>query len=110
MVEIASAYEEVKLRVSGAIYNRHIQMPPEKLSDVKQLTDRLLTIVQNFSDRHGFQRNVIVGSLELAKMEFFRRLVVPMNEASLIENGDITLPERVSPKVAFLREGGGDDL
>lgn len=40
--------------------------------------------------------NGVIGALEGAKLEFYRRVAVPYEEKKLKENGDVYLPELLS--------------
>lgn len=48
--------------------------------------------INKFIDTHGlsYQKiNDIIGALEGAKMEFYRRVVVPYEDRKIKENGDV---------------------
>lgn len=53
----------------------------------------LLSILINaYVEKHGVNYaalNEVVGALEAAKLEFYRRIVVPYEDAKIEENGDM---------------------
>lgn len=53
----------------------------------------LLTLVcKEYMDRHGLEYstiNDIIGALEGAKLEFYRRIAAPYEDGKIKENGDI---------------------
>lgn len=49
-------------------------------------------LIREYYENHGKcygVYNEIVGALECAKMEFYRRIVVPYEEIKIKENGDV---------------------
>ena len=52
----------------------------------------LIEIYLNGQEKLGYaQYNTVIGVLECAKQEFYRRAVSPYEDAKLVENGDISL-------------------
>ena len=53
---------------------------------------KLIEIYLNDKSRVGYEQyNAVVGVLECAKQEFYRRAVSTYEDAKLVENGDISL-------------------
>jgi hypothetical protein len=66
--------------------------PGYQPSDAGELNYILTTIIKNyFRDRGGRyqQINDVLGALEGAKMEFYRRIVAPYEDTKIAENGDV---------------------
>lgn len=61
-------------------------------SDAGELNYLLTTIIQQYFHKNGGryqQINDIVGALEGAKLEFYRRLAAPYEDIKIKENGDV---------------------
>ena len=57
-----------------------------------ELNYQLTTLIRNYWEAHGpaYQTiNDIVGALEGAKLEFYRRVAVPYEEEKIKQNGDV---------------------
>lgn len=57
-----------------------------------ELNYRLSVVIKQYLGTHGRKystMNDIMGALEGAKLEFYRKTVVPYEEEKIIENGDI---------------------
>jgi hypothetical protein len=61
---------------------------PEVAGELNYMISRLL---KNYWDsHHNYQGiNDIVGALEGARMEFYRRIAVPYENQKIFENGDV---------------------
>ena len=60
--------------------------------DLNYRIHELIEIYLNGQEKVGYaQYNAVVGVLESAKQESYRRAVSPYEEAKLVENGDISL-------------------
>lgn len=50
-------------------------------------------VVDYYDSMGGYQRiNDVLGALEGAKLEFYRRVAVPYEDQKMKENGDVYLP------------------
>lgn len=59
---------------------------------VGQLNYQITMLVHRYVRRHGLVYNRIsdvIGALEAAKLEFYRRVVVPYEDKKIKENGDV---------------------
>lgn len=59
-----------------------------------ELNFKITTIILDYLDKSGHNYSVmneIVGALENAKTEFYRRVVAPYEDGKIIENGDVYL-------------------
>jgi len=57
-----------------------------------ELNYLVTTLAQRYLARHGTSYatiNAIVGALECAKQEFYRRVAAPYEEKKIAENGDV---------------------
>lgn len=57
-----------------------------------ELNYQLTTIIYEYYMKHGGryqQINDILGALEGAKLEFYRRVAAPYEDKKIIENGDV---------------------
>lgn len=56
-----------------------------------ELNYQLTTLVRNYFERHKNYQGIndILGALEGAKLEFYRRVVVPYEDKKIVENGDV---------------------
>lgn len=60
--------------------------------DLNYRIHELIEIFLNGQEKVGYaQYNAVVGVLECAKQEFYRRAVSTYEDAKLVENGDISL-------------------
>jgi len=61
-----------------------------------ELNYLLTTIIDDYFMEHGgryAQVNDIIGALEGAKLEFYRRIVAPYEDVKLKENGEVYLSQ-----------------
>lgn len=62
---------------------------PENPGELNYMLSRLCQIYWQYNG-HSYQNiNDIIGALEGAKMEFYRRVVVPYEDQKIKENGDV---------------------
>lgn len=57
-----------------------------------ELNFMITTLCTNYRDSKGLSYqtvNDIIGALEGAKLEFYRRVVAPYEDTKIIENGDV---------------------
>ena len=57
-----------------------------------QLNFQLTCLVDDYVDRHGesyFSINEVIGALECAKQEFYRRVAAPYEDKKCQQNGDV---------------------
>lgn len=57
-----------------------------------ELNYAITQLIKNYLGRLGLQYHTIndcLGALEGAKIEFYRRVVVPYEEDKIVENGDV---------------------
>jgi hypothetical protein len=57
-----------------------------------ELNYRLTRVIMRYKDEKGLSYrtiNDIIGALEGAKLEFYRRVAVPYENAKMAENGDV---------------------
>lgn len=62
------------------------------LNDVGELNYTLTTILMRYFHQHGGryqQINDVLGALEGAKLEFYRRVAAPYEAKKIAENGDV---------------------
>lgn len=60
--------------------------------DLNYRIHELIEIFLNGREKVGYaQYNAVVGVLECAKQEFYRRAVTSYEDAKIVENGDISL-------------------
>ena len=60
--------------------------------DSGELNYLFTVIIKNYIDFHGLKYehiNDVIGALEGAKLEFYRRIVVPYENNKIIDNGDV---------------------
>ena len=60
--------------------------------DAGELNYMFTRLAQKYLNKHGERYqyiNDIVGALECAKLEFYRRLVAPYEDTKITENGDV---------------------
>lgn len=57
--------------------------------ELNYLLTKLIRNYFNFNGRRYQQINDIVGALEGAKMEFYRRVAAPYEDKKILENGDV---------------------
>lgn len=58
-------------------------------------------LCHSFIDRHGLSYtnvNMLVGMLECAKLELYRRVAAPYETEKVVENGDVLPRELIGPK------------
>jgi hypothetical protein len=63
-------------------------------SDVGELNYQITCLARTFLRTHGTSYaniNAVMGALECAKQEFYRRVAVPYEENKIKENGDVYL-------------------
>lgn len=65
------------------------KLAPENPGELNYVLTRIVN--QYFADNGGRyqQINDVIGALEGAKMEFYRRIVVPYEDTKIAENGDV---------------------
>lgn len=64
----------------------------EPAQNAGELNFQITGLIQQFLDFHGQSYgtfNTVVGALECAKLELYRRLVVPYENAKIQDNGDV---------------------
>lgn len=64
----------------------------DQASNAGELNYMFTTLILEFMEKHGtsYQRiNDVVGALEGAKLEFYRRVAAPYEEEKIKENGDV---------------------
>jgi hypothetical protein len=64
----------------------------EDIRSPGELNFALSTLINNYFDRRGgrYQTiNDIIGALESAKLEFYRRVAAPYEDTKIQENGDV---------------------
>lgn len=77
----------IKDYMREGIRDRHT--PPKGPGDLNYLFTDI--ILRYFEEHHNYQGiNDIIGALEGAKLEFYRRHVVPYEDTKIVENGDVT--------------------
>ena len=60
--------------------------------DSGELNYLFTVIIKNYIDFHGLKYehiNDVIGALEGAKLEFYRRIVVPYENTKITDNGDV---------------------
>ena len=60
--------------------------------DSGELNYLFTVLIKNYIDFHGLKYehfNDVIGALEGAKLEFYRRIVVPYENNKIIDNGDV---------------------
>lgn len=60
--------------------------------DSGELNYIITMLIKNYIDFHGHKykhMNDVIGALEGAKLEFYRRIVVPYENNKIIDNGDV---------------------
>jgi hypothetical protein len=70
----------------SALIGKLQRMKPEE-GDLNYVIQKLLLLTKPPKNYKDF--NALVGILECAKLEFYRRMVVPYEESKFEENGDI---------------------
>lgn len=53
------------------------------------LSEICLQYIADRGDLRYYTINEVIGALECCKLEFYRRLVVPYEDASILKNGDL---------------------
>lgn len=65
---------------------------PEMIENAGELNYSFTMVILNYTDNKKLSYatiNDIMGALEGAKLEFYRRVVVPYEEKKMKENGDV---------------------
>ena len=71
---------------------RRLPIEPTHTKDVGELNYDFTTLIVYYLKQHGLSYqsvNDILGAFEGAKLEFYRRVVVPYEDKKIIENGDV---------------------
>ena len=66
--------------------------------DAGELNFLVSTLCSNYLRKHGVRYeniNAVVGVLECAKLELYRRLAAPYEDSKVLENGDMPLYARM---------------
>lgn len=61
-------------------------------NNVGELNYMITDLISHYFEAHGSryqQINDVIGALEGAKLEFYRRVAVPYEESKIEENGDV---------------------
>jgi hypothetical protein len=66
-----------------------ITLSPTKPGELNYLISMLAKVYWEHSERNYTALNDIIGALESAKLEFYRRVVVPYEEGKIEMNGDV---------------------
>lgn len=77
--------------------------------DAGELNYLVTTIVQRYYKEHGGryqQINDVVGALEGAKLEFYRRIASPYEDEKIAENGDVMIVPKYAVSADELKVGG----
>lgn len=64
-----------------------------KLKTPGELNYTITRLIQGYAEANGGryqQYNDVLGALEGAKLEFYRRKVAPYEDQKILENGDVT--------------------
>lgn len=62
----------------------------ETPGDLNYIITRICKIYERHHDSPAYTvKNAIIGVLECAKLEFYRRLVVPYEDTKINQNGDV---------------------
>jgi hypothetical protein len=57
---------------------------------VYAITEECIEYFNTFAGEHQFAtHNAIIGALECAKMEWYRRMAVPYEDKKIVEEGDV---------------------
>lgn len=99
---VLGALEEAKADVYRRValpYEEH--KTPQRLRGGAELNDRLDKLLRRYPLQHGVSHatlDAMLGALEGAKAEFYRRVAVPYEERKAAENGDVyrVLAEQVA--------------
>jgi len=66
-----------------------------RIDSAGELNYLITTLALTYLEQHGEAYkalNEVVGAMECAKLEFYRRRVVPLEESKRVENGDVFAP------------------
>ena len=78
--------------------DEHVDNLAEFITTEGELNYAITTIVHNYMKRNGGIRysniNEVIGTLECAKLELYRRLAGPYEDIKIDENGDVSLNEK----------------
>ena len=64
----------------------------EELESIGELNYFITTMCKSWLEQHGTSYtsiNDVIGALECAKLEFYRRIAVPYEDIKIKENGDV---------------------
>lgn len=85
--------EDIQDRVDAPLDEYHsLIVSVEGIENAGELNFVLTTIIRDYFERNGGryqQINDIVGALEGAKLEFYRRVAAPYEDTKIVENGDV---------------------
>lgn len=78
--------------------------PPTNAGELNYV---LTMIVKDYFNTHQNYQGIndIVGALEGAKLEFYRRVVAGYEDIKIEQNGDVYLPEKLSPANQEIYDG-----
>jgi hypothetical protein len=82
----------IKQTRRDALWNASVDDRNDKIMTAGELNYFITYLLDEYIQNHGltYQHiNDIIGALEGAKSEFYRRVVVPYEEKKLKENGDV---------------------
>lgn len=85
-------YIEQARRQELVIFNDPFGEPPDNALTVGELNFQLTDVILNYMDTKGISYqtiNDILGALEGAKLEFYRRVAAPYEEKKKEQNGDV---------------------
>jgi hypothetical protein len=69
-----------------------ILLDPESISNAGELNYYISTLVNHFINEKGKSYavvNEVIGALECAKLELYRRIIAPYEDIKIQENGDV---------------------
>lgn len=87
--------QERRQQLEPQIIDGKIHWPP--VLTVGELNYRITQLVMDYVNRVGqsyIVMNDVIGAMESAKLEFYRRIVVPYEDTKIQQNGDVYLNMR----------------
>lgn len=73
-------------------FDGHAEETPETPKNAGELNYLITLLCKGYLFEHGLSYaniNSVMGALECAKLEFYRRIVVPYEDKKIKENGDV---------------------
>jgi hypothetical protein len=77
-----------------------LRHPARKISNPGELNFMFTYLIEQYLQSNGrnYQRyNDVIGALEGAKLEMYRRSVAPYEDVKIKQNGDVEFVERIQP-------------